>query len=101
MTDFQKGRGSILRLPPPPRLEADAKTIPLPVMGAEIILAEPYNRRISDENGMFAFQVQKPGRYKLSIDPTPKFKQTYVSKPEIILKHGKGGWFKSNFYVQP
>lgn len=72
-----------------------------PVMGAEIILAEPYNRRISDENGMYAFQVQKPGRYTLSIDPTPNFKQTYVSKPEIILKHGKGGWFKSNFYVQP
>ena len=72
-----------------------------PVMGAEIILDEPYKRRISDENGMYAFQVQKPGRYKLSIDPTPNFKQTYVSKPEIILKHGKGGWFKSNFYVQP
>ena len=52
MTDFQKGRGSISRLPPPPRLEAEAKTIPLPIMGAEMVSREkPETNHFSSPEG--------------------------------------------------
>ena len=72
-----------------------------PVMGAEIILSEPFQRRISDENGKYAFQVDQPGNYYLSINPPPDYHNAFVSRPEIIMEYGKGGWYKSNFYVRP
>ena len=72
-----------------------------PVMGAEIILSEPYKRRMSDENGKFAFQVEEPGSYHVSMNPPPGFRYSDISTPEILIKYGRGGWYISNFYVQP
>ncbi|MFL2983193.1 MAG: carboxypeptidase-like regulatory domain-containing protein [Candidatus Neomarinimicrobiota bacterium] len=72
-----------------------------PVMGAEIILSEPFKRRISDENGQYAFQVQEPGSYLISINPPPRYSNSSVSIPKINMRYGKGGWHKTNFYVEP
>ena len=72
-----------------------------PVMGAEIIISEPFKRRISDENGKFAFHINDSGRYDIIMNPPPRFKRVTFARPEIIIDQGRGGWFKSNFYVQP
>ena len=40
-----------------------------PVMGAEIIINEPFKRRISDENGKFAFHINDSGRYDIIMNP--------------------------------
>ena len=72
-----------------------------PVIGAEIILDEPYKRRISDENGKFAFQVDQPGNYHVTMNPPPGYKYFNISTPEILIKYGRGGWYRSNFYVRP
>jgi len=72
-----------------------------PVMGAEIIITEPFKRRISDENGKFAFHINDSGRYDIIMNPPPRFERVTFSRPEIIIDQGRGGWFKSNFYVRP
>ena len=51
-----------------------------PVMGAEIILDEPYKRRISDENGKFAFQVDQPGNYHVTMNPPPGYRYFNISR---------------------
>ena len=72
-----------------------------PVMGAEIIINEPFKRRISDENGKFAFHINDSGRYNIIMNPPPRFERVTFAKPEIIINQERGGWFKSNFYVRP
>lgn len=72
-----------------------------PVMGAEIILSEPFKRRITDERGQYAFQIKNPGSYILSINPPPRYSNSSVSVPEINMRYGKGGWHQTNFYVVP
>ena len=72
-----------------------------PVMGAEIIINEPFKRRISDENGKFAFSLNDSGRYDIIMNPPPRFERVTFAKPEIIIDQERGGWFKSNFYVRP
>ena len=72
-----------------------------PVMGAEIIINEPFKRRISDENGKFAFHINDSGRYDIVMNPPPRFERVTFARPEIIINQGRGGWFKSNFYVRP
>ena len=72
-----------------------------PVMGAEIIISEPFKRRISDENGKFAFHINDSGRYDIIMNPPPRFERVTFARPEIIIDQGRGGWFKSNFYVRP
>ena len=72
-----------------------------PVMGAEIIINEPFKRRISDENGKFAFHINDSGRYDIVMNPPPRFERVTFAKPEIIINQRRGGWFKSNFYVRP
>ena len=72
-----------------------------PVMGAEIIINEPFKRRISDENGKFAFHVNDSGRYDIIMNPPPRFERVTFARPEIIINQERGGWFKSNFYVRP
>mgnify|MGYP001334798961 FL=1 len=72
-----------------------------PVMGAEIILEEPYKRRISDETGKYAFQVEESGVYRLSINPPPRFYNISISNQEVLIKYGTGGLYRSNFYVKP
>ena len=72
-----------------------------PVMGAEIIINEPFKRRISDENGKFAFHINDSGRYDIIMNPPPRFERVTFARPEIIINQERGGWFKSNFYVRP
>tara|TARA_S200000501_G_scaffold296185_1_gene282271 strand:+ start:5083 stop:6018 length:936 start_codon:yes stop_codon:yes gene_type:complete len=72
-----------------------------PVMGAEIIITEPFKRRISDETGKFAFHINDSGRYDVIMNPPPHYKRVSFARPEIIIDQGRGGWFKSNFYVRP
>ena len=72
-----------------------------PVMGAEIIINEPFKRRISDENGKFAFHINDSGRYDIIMNPPPRFERVKFARPEIIINQERGGWFKSNFYVRP
>ena len=72
-----------------------------PVMGAEIIISEPFKRRISDENGKFAFHINDSGRYDIIMNPPPRFERVTFARPEIIINQERGGWFKSNFYVRP
>ena len=72
-----------------------------PVMGAEIIISEPFKRRISDENGKFAFHINFSGRYDIIMNPPPRFERVTFARPEIIINQERGGWFKSNFYVRP
>ena len=72
-----------------------------PVMGAEIIINEPFKRRISDENGKFAFHINDSGRYDIVMNPPPRFERVTFARPEIIINQERGGWFKSNFYVRP
>ena len=72
-----------------------------PVMGAEIIITEPFKRRISDETGKFAFHITDSGRYDVIMNPPPRYKKVSFARPEIIINQERGGWFKSNFYVRP
>ena len=72
-----------------------------PVMGAEIILSDPFKRRLSDQNGKYAFYVNDSGRYNVSMNPPPHYRRVSIARPEIIIQYGRGGWFKSNFYVHP
>ena len=72
-----------------------------PVMGAEIIISEPFKRRISDENGKFAFHINDSGRYDIIMNPPPRYERVTFARPEIIINQERGGWFKSNFYVRP
>ena len=71
------------------------------VMGAEIMLKGVFKRRISDEHGKFAFQVDKPGTYEILIDPPFGFKQNRIGPSSIKVRAGRGGWYRSNQYVEP
>ena len=72
-----------------------------PVMGAEIIINKPFKRRLSDENGKFAFHINNSGRYDIIMNPPPRFERVTFARHQIIINQGRGGWFKSNFYVRP
>ena len=72
-----------------------------PVMGAEIIISDPFKRRISDENGKYAFYLDDSGRYEIRMNPPPRYKRVSFSRPELIIDQRRGGWFKTNFYVHP
>ena len=71
------------------------------VMGAELILSEPFKRRISDEHGRYAFQVDQPGTYQIRVEPPPGYRDSNFGTAQIMVKYGRGGWFRSNQYVEP
>ena len=62
---------------------------------------DTYKRRVSDQNGQFAFTIDNPGSYELDIRPPAGYKQKRIGKPNIIVQYGKGGWYQSNFYLEP
>ena len=72
-----------------------------PVMGAELMLSEPFKRRISDEHGKFAFQVDQPGTYRILMHPPLGYKASNFGDAQILIKYGQGGWYRSNQYVEP
>tara|TARA_B110000014_G_scaffold185556_1_gene134465 strand:- start:209 stop:1153 length:945 start_codon:yes stop_codon:yes gene_type:complete len=71
------------------------------VMGAEVMLKGLFKRRISDEHGKFAFQVDKPGIYEVMIDPPFGFKKNRIGLSSIKVREAKGGWYRSNQYLEP
>ncbi|MCH2651137.1 MAG: carboxypeptidase-like regulatory domain-containing protein [Candidatus Marinimicrobia bacterium] len=71
------------------------------VMGAELILSEPFKRRISDEHGRYAFQVDQPGTYQIHVEPPLGYRDSNFGTAQILVKYGRGGWFRSNQYVEP
>jgi len=60
-----------------------------------------FKRRVSDENGRYAFEVTRPGTYQLEITPPLKYSNSVRGKPNILVKYGRGGWYKSNFLLHP
>ncbi len=60
-----------------------------------------FERRVSDENGKFAFTVNRPGIYQIDIKPPMKYSNSVRGKPNILVKYGRGGWYKSDFILEP
>ena len=60
-----------------------------------------FKRRVSHEKGRFAFTVTLPGVYQLEITPPLKYSNSVRGKPNILVKYGRGGWYKSDFLLQP
>ena len=71
------------------------------VMGAELMLSKPFKRRISDEHGKFAFQVDQPGTYRILMHPPLGYKASNFGDAQILIKYGRGGWYRSIQYVEP
>ena len=60
-----------------------------------------FKRRVSDENGRYAFTVNRAGIYQLEITPPGQYADAVRGKPNILVKYGRGGWYKSNFSLKP
>ena len=60
-----------------------------------------YKRRVSDQNGEFAFTINSPATYELEVRTPKNLKQNRIGKSHIVVQYGKGGWYKSNFYLKP
>ena len=60
-----------------------------------------FKRRVSDENGRYAFTVNRAGIYQLEITPPGIYINSVWGKPNILVKYGRGGWYKSNFSLEP
>ena len=59
-----------------------------------------YKRRVSDQNGEFAFTINSPATYELEVRTPKNLKQNRIGKSYIVVQYGKGGWYKSNFYLK-
>ncbi len=62
---------------------------------------DTYKRRVSDQNGQFAFTVDKPAIYQLKIKPHSHYHKVTFGTTNIIVKYGRGGWYQSDFYLEP
>ena len=60
-----------------------------------------FKRRVSDEDGRYAFTVNRAGIYQLEITPPGMYEDAVRGKPNILVKYGRGGWYKSNFSLKP
>ncbi|OUX32260.1 MAG: hypothetical protein CBE24_03470 [bacterium TMED264] len=60
-----------------------------------------FKRRVSDEDGRYAFTVNRAGIYQLDINPPGQYADAVRGKPNILVKYGRGGWYKSNFSLSP
>lgn len=69
------------------------------IMGTEVYIPALRQRRISDEDGKFAFTIDKPGIYEILLDPLVNKPSKKLGKSYIIIKTKKGGWYKSNQYL--
>lgn len=69
------------------------------IKGTEVFIPSLRQRRISDENGKFAFTIDKPGVYEILLDPLDSNSSKKIGKSYIIIKTNRGGWFKSNQYL--
>ena len=69
------------------------------IMGTEVYIPALRQRRISDEDGKFAFTIDKPGIYEILLDPLVNKTSKKMGKSYIIINTNKGGWYKSNQYL--
>lgn len=69
------------------------------IMGTEVFIPSLRQRRISDENGRFAFTIDQPGIYEILLDPLQKKSSKKFGKSYIIIKTNRGGWYRSNQYI--
>jgi hypothetical protein len=69
------------------------------IMGTEVHIPALRQRRISDEDGKFAFTIDKPGIYEILLDPLVNKPSKKMGKSYIIIKTNRGGWYKSNQYL--
>lgn len=69
------------------------------IMGTEVYIPALRQRRISDEDGKFAFTIDKPGIYEILLDPLVNKTSKKMGKSYVIIKTNKGGWYKSNQYL--
>ena len=69
------------------------------IMGTEVYIPALRQRRISDEDGKFAFTIDKPGIYEILLDPLDNKTSKKMGKSYVIIKTNKGGWYKSNQYL--
>ncbi|MBT3502233.1 MAG: hypothetical protein HOB40_00505 [Candidatus Marinimicrobia bacterium] len=71
------------------------------VMGAEVMLAGTLNRRVTDENGKYAFQISDDGIYQILVSPPFGYHSSQAGLSDIIVKSAWGGWHQSNHYLNP
>ena len=71
------------------------------VTGAEVILAGSSKRRVTDEHGKYAFQVNKSGSYQIMVNPPFGYSSSQTGISEILVKSARGGWYRSNHYLNP
>ena len=69
------------------------------IMGTEVYIPALRQRRVSDEDGKFAFTIDKPGIYEILLDPLVNKTSKKMGKSYVIIKTNKGGWYKSNQYL--
>ena len=60
-----------------------------------------FKRRVSDEEGRYVFTVNRAGIYQLEVNPPEQYVNAVRGKPNILVKYGRGGWYKSNFSLKP
>jgi len=70
-----------------------------PVFGADVQIEGMALHRITTQDGKFRFKVRQPGHYKILVHPPLNSGLNHVSQNKIIVKRGKGGWYKSNQYL--
>jgi len=69
------------------------------IKGTEVFIPSLRQRRISDEEGKFAFTIDKPGVYEILLNHIESNSSKKLGKSYIIIKTNRGGWFKSNQYL--
>ena len=72
-----------------------------PVFGAEVRLSGNPHRRMTEDDGKFAFQVSNKGNYKITVSPPLGSSKTQQGISIIKVQNGRGGWFKSDQYLSP
>ncbi len=78
----------------------DAKTQNI-VPGAEVSIAGSSKWRITDELGKYAFQINEPGSYQIIVNPPFGYSSSQTGISEILVKSARGGWYRSNHYLNP
>ncbi len=70
-----------------------------PVFGAEVSLSGNPNRRLTNNDGKFAFQISKSGNFKITVSPPLGSLKSHQGTSIIKVNNGRGGWYQSNQYL--
>ena len=72
-----------------------------PISGAEVRILNTSKRRVTSQNGKFAFEISKKGKYQILVEAPISLGVYQKGKSEIIVNNSHGGWFLSNQYLAP